>query len=521
MFPDGGSYPPSFRDLIFPARLSLRERVVSSVSISTAGANYTVGDTIGLAGGVGSSSTALTVAALSGSGVSSVTLTYGTGAYTTPPPNPVAQASSSSIGTGAAFDLFYDPVYRYSWEEQGTDEDGNLNTIPLPRSGTAFVSSAVSMNNLALDVSGQPYVWGRLRAGPGGVLVYDFEEWLLGSADLFAHSDTATTKLTYKGTGGLTVTLTTGVAAGGTPGDDTLTFNGSATAGTGIDVVGDGVSDTHHCVGDSTIHFINSKIACGPGDATVTSRERFYLNSSSASFAVEPGINLVEGTGITINVADDTVNSRGSYLISATGSASSSLTVRDQHAHVVTGTSTITMVDTPGSNTFTVSGGAGAASISLAIAPGSSTASIAFSGARTSSDSFGSSFANGVPTKLKSDAITGTGSSYDTDSYWATGSGDMTIPLTGWYNFSAWSEWNDLDVGGWAELKIQKASAGFIVAEARLQVSDNDTPGLTLSCAGDASFGAGDLVNYWVTQSGSSDHTLNQAWMMVHKLPGK
>ncbi len=68
-------------------------------SVAAGGMGYVVADTITLSNGV-----ILTVATLSGSAVASVTVTN-RGSATTLPSNPVAQVSTSGIGTGATFNL--------------------------------------------------------------------------------------------------------------------------------------------------------------------------------------------------------------------------------------------------------------------------------------------------------------------------------------------------------------------------------------------------------------------------------
>jgi hypothetical protein len=76
----------------------------SSAAVQSAGSGYAVNDTITLTGGTVLRNTVLKVATLSGSGVASVTV-LDAGLYSTNPSNPVAQGSTSGVGSGATFNI--------------------------------------------------------------------------------------------------------------------------------------------------------------------------------------------------------------------------------------------------------------------------------------------------------------------------------------------------------------------------------------------------------------------------------
>ncbi|MQB20564.1 hypothetical protein DXT90_07945 [Agrobacterium tumefaciens] len=85
-----------------------------TVAVASPGANYAVGDYITLTGGTGTQAK-LKVTAVDGSGGVTSVSPAAYGAYTAPPPNPVAQGSvsrpmSTSPGTGASFNLTFDAV---------------------------------------------------------------------------------------------------------------------------------------------------------------------------------------------------------------------------------------------------------------------------------------------------------------------------------------------------------------------------------------------------------------------------
>jgi hypothetical protein len=97
--------------LVPPSRAvgtALAERRVSafSVAASQGGFDYAVGDRIVLVGGRFSSPMVLTVAAVEGGAVASAIIENG-GSYIRIPPNPIAQASTSGSGSGAAFDVIW------------------------------------------------------------------------------------------------------------------------------------------------------------------------------------------------------------------------------------------------------------------------------------------------------------------------------------------------------------------------------------------------------------------------------
>lgn len=117
---------------------------VSAAAVQTGGSGYVVGDTITLTGGTALNQAVLTVATLSGSAVATVTVTY-PGNYTVKPSDPVAQGSTSGIGTGATFNMTWTTQYTRS---VATDESGVAVWQRLGSS--SFVSGLMSKAN-ALD----------------------------------------------------------------------------------------------------------------------------------------------------------------------------------------------------------------------------------------------------------------------------------------------------------------------------------------------------------------------------------
>ncbi len=291
MFPDGVPFP-SFRDLIFPARLIARERILNysdtfPVTVSAGGAGYLAGDTIGLSGGTGSSSVALLVGGVSAGSVTAATAYYGKGAYTVLPTNPVAQATTNGAGLGATFNLTFSPYYHYSWQEQAFDTGGQLFPAVSARAGDAFYNYAQEMNNVAVNVpagsatiavTGQPYTWMRLRCGPGGVMVFDFNAPGLGSESVQINSADSTT-----------VTLLPIL---------------NVIGGTGISVG------------------LNDNTVTQKTNLTISSSESVQINSSSATTVpLLPTMNYIEGTGINLNLSNDTATSKTELVI--TGGADS------------------------------------------------------------------------------------------------------------------------------------------------------------------------------------------------------
>lgn len=101
--------------------LNTNNFAATSATVSAAGSGYAVGDTITLTGGTAVSQSVAVVATLSGSGVATVTIGY-PGSYSTKPTNPVAQGSTSGIGTGCTLTVTYnDPTssdYRAIFTDQ-------------------------------------------------------------------------------------------------------------------------------------------------------------------------------------------------------------------------------------------------------------------------------------------------------------------------------------------------------------------------------------------------------------------
>lgn len=81
-----------------------------SATVQAGGSNYVVGDTITETGGTFTTPAVFTVATLSGSAVATVTATV-PGIYTTKPSNPVAQGSTSGVGSGCTLNITWnDPT---------------------------------------------------------------------------------------------------------------------------------------------------------------------------------------------------------------------------------------------------------------------------------------------------------------------------------------------------------------------------------------------------------------------------
>lgn len=117
---------------------------VLSATVQAGGSGYAVGDTITLTGGTAIVQPVLTVATLTGSAVSTVTVTYD-GAYTVAPTNPVSQGSTSGSGTGATFNLTLNDPLASAYKSIITNEIGGLLWQKLGSS--SFVSGIMAKAN--------------------------------------------------------------------------------------------------------------------------------------------------------------------------------------------------------------------------------------------------------------------------------------------------------------------------------------------------------------------------------------
>ncbi len=119
-----------------------------TATVSAGGSNYVVGDKITLAGGTFSPPVILTVATLSGSAVATVTIRQN-GNYSATPSNPVAQSTTTGIGTGATFTL------TYSAAGPAIELDGTAgNNIPANFAvGNNILNNTIEVNAYSYGVS--------------------------------------------------------------------------------------------------------------------------------------------------------------------------------------------------------------------------------------------------------------------------------------------------------------------------------------------------------------------------------
>lgn len=113
----------------------------TAATVQTGGSNYAVGDTITLTGGTAINQAVVTVATLTGTAVATVTVTY-PGNYTVVPSNPVAQGSTSGLGSGCTLNLTFAAQFARSVV---TDEAGNAVWQRLGAS--SFVSGLMAYAN--------------------------------------------------------------------------------------------------------------------------------------------------------------------------------------------------------------------------------------------------------------------------------------------------------------------------------------------------------------------------------------
>ncbi len=133
---------------------------VSAAAVQAGGSNYAVGDTITLTGGTAINQAVLTVATLSGSAVATVTVTY-PGNYSVKPADPVAQGTSSGIGTGASFNMTWTTQYTRAvvtdeasnavWQRLGSSSF--VSGLMAKANGLDF-ATAIGATNLATVISG-------------------------------------------------------------------------------------------------------------------------------------------------------------------------------------------------------------------------------------------------------------------------------------------------------------------------------------------------------------------------------
>ncbi len=117
---------------------------VTSATVQAGGSNYAVGDTITETGGTAIIQPVLTVATLSGSAVATVTVTV-PGFYTVKPSNPVAQGSTSGVGTSCTLNLTYNDPTSSDYRAVFTDQAGSL--LWQKFGASSFVSGLMAKAN--------------------------------------------------------------------------------------------------------------------------------------------------------------------------------------------------------------------------------------------------------------------------------------------------------------------------------------------------------------------------------------
>jgi hypothetical protein len=109
--------------------------VTGTPTVAAGGTGYVVGDQITLTGGTGLSAAILQVATLSGSAVATVTVIRN-GSYTAVPGNPVAQGSTTGVGTGATFTM--------AWSANGQSTSISRQTVAPTDSRFRFTGNGPS-----------------------------------------------------------------------------------------------------------------------------------------------------------------------------------------------------------------------------------------------------------------------------------------------------------------------------------------------------------------------------------------
>jgi hypothetical protein len=139
-----GLFPAVFRKPLLSG-VAPQEAEAFSVAIDDGGADYVVGDTLAVVGGIGPITTELTVDTIGAGGViTGVTITNA-GQYSTAPTNPVSVTGGE--GTDATFNITFDNPYKFWVHEVGTDEIDGLTLNPIQ----SFFETA----DLSLPVSSQ------------------------------------------------------------------------------------------------------------------------------------------------------------------------------------------------------------------------------------------------------------------------------------------------------------------------------------------------------------------------------
>lgn len=105
--------------------LNTNNFVATSATVSAGGSGYVVGDTITATGGTAVSQPVFQVATLSGSAVATVTVAY-PGSYSAKPSNPVAQGSTSGVGTGCTLTVAYNDPSSSDYRAIFTDQAAAL-----------------------------------------------------------------------------------------------------------------------------------------------------------------------------------------------------------------------------------------------------------------------------------------------------------------------------------------------------------------------------------------------------------
>lgn len=121
---------------------------ITTAIVSAGGSGYVVNDTITLTGGTATVQAVLKVLTVSAGSVLTVSITNA-GSYTVFPANPVAQGSSSGIGTGATFNITY--------ANNGFNLKGTANTVQtgILVSTTGYLQLKKG-DRLGLKLSGTP-----------------------------------------------------------------------------------------------------------------------------------------------------------------------------------------------------------------------------------------------------------------------------------------------------------------------------------------------------------------------------
>jgi hypothetical protein len=123
-----GLFPAVFRKPLLSG-VAPQEAEAFSVAIDDGGADYVVGDTLAVVGGIGPITTELTVDTIGAGGViTGVTITNA-GQYSTAPTNPVSVTGGE--GTDATFNITFDNPYKFWVHEVGTDEIDGLTLNPI------------------------------------------------------------------------------------------------------------------------------------------------------------------------------------------------------------------------------------------------------------------------------------------------------------------------------------------------------------------------------------------------------